>query len=314
MSRVLVCGGAGYLGSVLVPLLLDAGHRVTVLDNFLYGQTPFLDRCGDENLEIIRDDVRHTAGLQRALIDQDAIVPLAAIVGAPACSRDETAARTVNLDAIRQLMRFRTPEQCVVYPNSTSGYGFCPEGQRAHEDHPVRPLSLYAKLKVAAETNVLRGERTVSLRFATLFGASPRMRRDLLVNDFTWRAATDGWLVLYEGHFRRNFLHVRDAARAILWALDGLAAETLRHRLYNVGMPDANLTKRELCEAIWRQVPDFTWFEHPAGRDPDQRDYFVDHGRILAEGWKPERTLEEGIGELLRAYTILAERGSYGNV
>ena len=308
--KVLVTGGGGFLGSVLVPLLLDAGHRVTVLDNFLYGQTPFLDRCGDANLEIIRDDVRHTWGLQRALADQDAIVPLAAIVGAPACSRDETAARTVNLDAIRQLMRFRSKDQFVVYPNSNSGYGFCPEGQSAHEDSPLRPLSLYAKLKVAAEADVLRGEHTVSLRFATLYGASPRMRRDLLVNDFTWRAVTDGWLLLYESVARRPILHVQDAAQAILWALEGLSESRLAHRVYNVAAE--TVTKRELCHAIHRQVPAFHWVEG-VGHDPDRRDYGVDTSRILAEGWKPERTLEEGIGELLKAYVVLGGRRPHAN-
>ena len=313
MSRVLVCGGAGYLGSVLVPLLLDAGHHVTVMDTFLYGQTPFLDRCGDSALTILREDARHKKALEHALKGQDAVIPLAAIVGAPACVRDMTAARTTNLEAIRNLMAARTPAQIVVFAMTTSGYGIGPPGSLCTEDAPLAPVSLYGRLKVAAEVAVLEGVGTVSLRFATLFGASPRMRRDLLVNDFTWRAATDGWLVLYEGHFRRNILHVQDAARAILWALDGLAAGTLAHRVYNVGMPDANLTKRELCHAIRQQVPAFRWFESPGGRDPDQRDYHVDHGRILAEGWKPERTLEEGIGELLKCYTILAGRGAHAN-
>lgn len=310
MSRVLICGGAGYLGSVLVPLLLDAGHQVTVLDNFLYGQTPFLDRCGDENLEIIRDDVRHTAGLQRALADQDALVPLAALVGAPACAQDETAARTVNLDAIRQLMRFRDPRQSVVFPATNSGYGFCPAGQSAGEDSPLRPLSLYAKLKVSAETDVLRGEHTVSLRFATLYGASPRMRRDLLVNDFTWRAATEGWLLLYEPLARRPILHVRDAAKAILWALEGLPEGRLAHRVYNVAAE--TVTKRELCHAIHRQAPAFHWVEGQ-GHDPDRRDYAVDCSRIFAEGWKPERTLEEGIAELLKCYRVLGGRATHAN-
>lgn len=308
--RVLVTGGGGFLGSVLVPRLLDAGHRVTVLDTFLYGQTPFLDLCGHPDLEIIRDDVRHTVAMKRALWEQDAVVPLAALVGAPACDRDKVGARTVNLDAIRDLMRFRDPGQIVVYPNSNSGYGICPDGQSAHEDSPLNPLSLYAKLKVAAEGEVLRGERTVSLRFATLYGASPRMRRDLLVNDFTWRAVTDGWLLLYEPLARRPILHVWDAARAILWALEGLEKGTLAHRVYNVAAE--TVTKREICHAIRRQVSGFHWVEGQ-GCDPDRRDYAVDTQRILAEGWKPERTLEEGIVELLKCYTISGGRGPHAN-
>ena len=310
--RVLIPGGAGYIGSILVPMLLDAGHRCTVLDNFLYGQTPFLDLCGHPDLEIIRDDVRHTVALRRALADQDAVIPLAAIVGAPACARDQMAAQSVNLEAIRLLMRCRSTEQLVVFPMTNSGYGNCPPGKRCDEDAPLRPLSLYGRLKVAAEAVVLAAEHTVSLRFATLFGPSPRMRTDLLVNDFTWRAATDGWLVLYEGHYRRSILHVWDAARAFLWALEGVAGGTLRHRVYNVA-GDPGLTKRELCHAIHRQVSHFRWFDSDAGRDPDQRDYDVDCGRVLADGWKAERTLEEGIGELLMAYRILGHRSEYAN-
>ena len=308
--KVLVTGGAGFSGSILVPLILDAGHRVTVLDNFLYGQSPFLDRCGDENLEIIRDDVRHIVTLKRALWEQEAIIPLAALVGAPACDRDKVGARTINLDAIRDLMRFRDPSQYVVYPNSNSGYGICPDGQSAREDSPLSPLSLYAKLKVAAEDEVLRGDHTVSLRFATLYGASPRMRRDLLVNDFTWRAVTDGWLLLYEPLARRPILHVRDAARAILWALEKLTEKRLTHRVYNVAAE--TVTKRELCHAIHWQRPAFHWVEGQ-GHDPDRRDYAVDCARIFAEGWKPERTLEEGIGELLKCYQILAGQEAHTN-
>jgi nucleoside-diphosphate-sugar epimerase len=283
------------------------------MDTFLYGQTPFLDRCGDGRLEIRRDDVRVGTAVSQALRGQDAIVALAAIVGAPACQRDITAARTINLEAIRLLLSQRSPDQPLIFPMSNSGYGICPPGQMCGEDSPLKPVSLYGRLKVAAEEAVLNAPNTVSLRFATLFGASPRMRRDLLVNDFTWRAATDGWLVLYEGHFRRNFLHVWDAAGAILWALAGLTGGMLGHRVYNAGLPDANLTKRELCEAIRRHLPRFHWVESRAEQDPDRRDYVVDHSRILAEGWKPERTLEEGIQELLKCYQILAGRPAHAN-
>lgn len=308
--RVLVTGGAGFLGSVLVPLLLQATHQVTILDTFLYGQTPLLDWCGHPGLEIIRDDVRHKGTVERLLRGADAVVPLACLTGAPACDRDRAAAHGVNLEAIRLMMRLLAPDQLVIYPNTNSGYGkasaACTEADR------LDPLSLYGRLKISAEAAVLEGIRTCSFRFATLFGASPRMRCDLLVNDFTYRAATDGWLVLYEGHFRRSLLHVQDAARAILWALEGLAAGTLQERVYNAGMPDGNLTKRELCQVIRRQVLNFRWFEGGVGHDPDQRDYGVDYARILAEGWKPERTLEEGIAELLKAYRIVRREG-FGN-
>lgn len=306
--RVLVTGGAGYLGSILVPRLLDAGHHVTVMDTFLYGQTPFLDRLGDGRLEIRRDDVRIGTAITQALRGQDAIVPLAAIVGAPACQRDITAARTVNLEAVRLLLRQRSSEQILVFPMTTSGYGIGAAEGLCTEASPLLPVSLYGRLKVSAESAVLDRPGTVSLRFATLFGPSPRMRLDLLVNDFTWRAVMDGALVLYEGHFRRNFLHVWDAAGAMLWALERQAEGRLGHRVYNAGLPESNLTKRELCEVIRHHVPGFRWFEHPAGRDPDRRDCAVDHSRLVGEGWKAERTLDEGILELIRAYRIVARR------
>jgi len=308
-ARVLVTGGAGFLGAVLVPLLLQENYLVTVVDNFLYGQTPLLDWCGHPGLTVVRDDIRVKSVIERNLRGQDAIFPLACLTGAPACAQDMTAARTTNLDAIRLLCRLKDPAQLILYPNTNSGYGVGRPGETCSEDAPLQPVSLYGRLKVAAEEAVLQAQGTVSLRLATLYGASPRMRLDLLVNDFTYRAATDGWLVLYEGHFRRSILHVLDAAKVFLWALERLAKGSFAHRVYNVA--EANLTKLELCQAIDRHVP-FRWFEADASRDPDQRDYEVDTGRILAEGWKPEQTLDEGIDELLQAYQIVRRRG-FGN-
>ena len=302
-------GGAGYLGSILVPRLLQAGHAVLVMDTFRYGQTPLLDWCGHSGLEILRADVRDKSAVKAALRQVDAVIPLAAIVGAPACDRDRVAAGTTNVEAIDLLLGLRSGDQSVIYPNTNSGYGTTPEGDMASEETPCRPLSLYAKLKTVAEDHVLQRSNTVSLRLATLFGASPRMRRDLLVNDFVWRAVTDGWLMLYEGRFRRCFSHVLDAAGAFHFALE----QPLTHRVYNVGLPAANMSKRELCEAIQRVVQTFHWIESDHARDPDQRDYLVDCSRLLAEGWRPERTLDDGIGELLQAYRILP-RGPYANV
>ena len=299
-------GGGGFLGSALVPFLLHAGHAVTVLDTFLHGQPSLLPWCGHPDLEIIREDVRHTAALTRAVRGADAIIPLAGVVGAGACEHDQTAARTVNLDAIRLLLRIRSASQRLVYPMTQSAYGIGPD-EPCTEESPHRPVSLYGKLKVAAEEAVLDADNTVSLRLATLFGASPRMRWDLLVNDFTRRAASDGWLVLFEGRARRCVLHVTDAARAFLWALEGRPA----HRVYNVGAE--TLTKHDLCHRIHAQVPAFHWVQAEWGRDPDQRDYQVDCARIFAERWKPERTLEEGINELLKAYRITPYRDGYAN-
>lgn len=295
--RILCSGGGGYLGSVLVPLLLEAGHAVTVLDTFVHGQPSLLPWRGHPDLEIIRDDCRQPSALVRAVRRADAIIPLAGVVGQAACDRDQTAARTVNLEAIRLLLRIRSASQPVIFPMTQSAYGIGP-GEPCTEDSPHSPVSFYGKLKVAAEVAVLDAENTVSLRLATLFGASPRMRWDLLVNDFTRRATTDGWLVLFEGRVRRCVLHVKDAAQAFLWALEDIQ-RGLPHRVYNVG--GENLTKRDLCHRVHAQVPAFHWVEAEWGRDPDRRDYHVDCSRMLAEGWKPERTVDEGVREVLKA-------------
>lgn len=296
--RILCTGGGGFLGSLLVPLLLDAGHAVTVLDTFVHGQPSLLPWCGHPDLEIIRDDCRQPATLTRVVRGADAIIPLAGVVGQAACERDQTAARTVNLDAIKLLLRIRSASQILLFPMTQSAYGIGP-GEPCTEESPHRPVSLYGKLKVAAEAAVLDADNTVSLRLATLFGASPRMRWDLLVNDFTRRAVSDGWLVLFEGRARRCVLHVTDAAQAFLWALEGGQGGRLAHRVYNVGAE--TLTKRDLCHRIHAQLPAFHWTEAEWGRDPDRRDYAVDCSRILAEGWKPERTVDEGIVELVKA-------------
>src|SRR5438093_3658085 len=192
MSRVLVTGGAGYIGSILVPRLLSAGHHVTVLDNFRYGQQTLLDWCSDAHLEILRADCRDEHVLQYALNDVDFILPLAAIVGAPACDADPNAATTTNLEAIRVLLRLRHAKQGVIFPCTNSGYGIGERGAICTEDSPLRPISLYGRTKVGAEALVLATDNSISLRLATVFGMSPRMRLDLLVNDFVYRAVNDG--------------------------------------------------------------------------------------------------------------------------
>lgn len=310
--HVLVTGGAGYIGSVLTPMLLVSGRRVTVLDNFLYGQTSLLDCCHDPNLQIVRGDARDETLVGRLLdSDVDAILPLACLVGAPACDRWPIEARSINLDAIAMLLRRRRPDQWIVFPNTNSGYGIGEPGIECTEDSPLRPISLYGRLKVEAESLVLGAGHSIALRLATVFGISPRMRLDLLVNDFTWRAVTDRFIVLFEAHFKRNYIHVRDAARAFLHALDH-AAE-MEGRPHNVGLSDANLSKMELCLAIREQVPDFTIVEAPVGRDPDQRNYIVSNARIEATGYRPSVSLRDGIAELIKGYQVI-RRNQFSNV
>ena len=308
--KVLVTGGAGYIGSVLVPRLLDEGYHVTVLDSFLWGQSPLLDRCGDENFEIVRGDCRDESVLKPLLKDKDVLIPLAALVGAPLCDRDRVGARTVNTGAIQSLCRLSSPSQRILYPVTNSGYGIGEKGKFCTEESPLRPISLYGQTKVEAEKIILDRGNAITFRLATAFGASPRMRTDLLVNDFTYRAVTDRTVVVFEGHFKRNYIHVRDIAKAFVHGLANF--KKMSGRPYNVGLEDANLSKLELCALIKKIVPSFVYMEAPIGEDPDKRDYIVSNARLLATGYRPEWPLERGVREMIKAFVIL-RRSAYAN-
>jgi nucleoside-diphosphate-sugar epimerase len=309
--KIVVTGGAGYLGSILVPRLLDEGHAVTVIDSFMYGQASLLDCCHHGALAIVRGDVRDRRLVAPHLRRADAILPLACLTGAPLCDRDPVGARSVNLDAVTLLLELRSPEQAIVFPTTNSGYGVGQAGRFCTEETPLRPISLYGRLKVEAEQRLLEAPNTLTLRLATAFGISPRMRLDLLVNDFTYRAVTDRFVVLFEGHFRRNYIHVRDVARAFLHCLENFGR--LKGQPYNIGLDDANLSKRELCQEIQRQVPEFYWVEADIGRDPDRRDYVISNARIESTGFKPMVSLATGIAELVKGYQVI-RRSAYANV
>lgn len=310
-TRVLVTGGAGYIGSVLVPALLERGYAVTVLDNFLFRQASLLDCCHREGFSALRGDCRDEETLRRAMKDADVLVPLAAIVGAPACNRDKTAAVSTNLDAIRLLLRLRSKDQRVVFPCTNSGYGIGEKDIHCTEETPLRPITLYGRSKVEAERAILDAGNTITFRLATVFGISPRMRVDLLVNDFVCRAVNDRAVVVFEGHAKRNFIHVRDVARAFLHALERF--DSMKNEPYNVGLSDANLSKLELCAKIKEQIPTFVFVEAPVGEDPDKRDYIVSNEKIERTGYKPVVLLSTGIGELIKGYSIL-HNSLYSNV
>ena len=308
--KILITGGAGYIGSVLSRVLLERGHHVTVLDSFLYNQNSLLDCCPSPLFDIVRGDCRDERILADLVSKHDIIIPLAAIVGGPICADDRVAATSTNLDAIRTLCRVASSSQTILFPVTNSGYGIGEKAAHCTEESPLRPISLYGETKVEAERVVLDRGNAITFRLATVFGVSPRMRLDLLVNDFVYRALTDRAVVLFEAHFKRNYIHIRDVAKVFVHGIEKF--ETMKDRPYNVGLDDANLSKKELCEQIQRHVPQFVFFEAPIGRDPDQRDYIVSNARIASTGYRPDWSLNDGIRELLKAYRIV-RRDAHAN-
>jgi nucleoside-diphosphate-sugar epimerase len=309
--KVLVTGGSGYIGSILVPLLLERDHSVTVLDNFSFGQNSLHECCISSNFSVINGDCRDENTLSTALRDQDVIIPLAALVGAPICDRDQVAAHSTNLGAINTLLKLRLPKQRILYPNTNSGYGIGESGKYCTEESPLNPVSLYGKTKVEAERAILSAGNSVCFRLATVFGMSPRMRLDLLVNDFVYRAVNDRTVVVFEGHFKRNYIHIRDVSRVFMHGLENF--ETMKDNVYNVGLNDANLSKIELCEKIKQHIPYFEYLEAPVGEDPDKRDYIVSNDRLNRTGFMPEYSLDDGINELVKGYKML-KNSKYSNV
>ncbi len=309
--KVLITGGAGYIGSILVPKLLEKGAEVTVVDNFFYKQSALLDVCFNPKLKIVRGDARDEKLMASLIKGQDFIIPLACLVGATLCDKFPQEAKAVNLDAIKMLLKLRKPKQKIIFPNTNSGYGIGESGIYCTEDSPLRPVSLYGRLKVEAEEALLNAGNTITLRLATVFGISPRMRLDLLVNDFVYRAVNDGYVVLFEADFKRNYIHVRDVARAFIHCIDNFTK--MKNEPYNVGLTDANLSKRELCEEIKKQIPRFTFVVSPIGKDPDQRNYIVSNEKIEKTGYKPKVSLSDGIAELIKGYQVI-KRQEFSNV
>ncbi len=309
--KILITGGAGYIGSLLTPALLVEGHQVTVVDNFYFKQASLLDCCHWGRFEIVRGDCRDEELMKRLVSRADAIIPLAAVVGAPMCDRDPVAAKTINQEAVEMLCRIASKQQRMLMPVTNSGYGIGEGGKVCTEDSPLRPLSLYSRTKVKAEEAVLARGSSISFRLATVFGLSPRMRIDLLVNDFVHRAVHDRAVVVFQGHFKRNYIHVRDVVRVFLHGMANFDA--MKGRAYNVGLDEANLSKLELCAVIQKHLPQFVYLEAPIGEDPDKRDYIVSNARIAATGFKPEWSLDRGIQELIKGYTILRNT-VYSNV
>ena len=311
MSNILVTGGAGYLGSTMVPALLAAGHQVTVLDNFMFRQGSLNHVCNDPHFTVVKGDIRIESVVAPLLKKADIVIPLAALVGAPMCNADPIGAKTINHDAIKLMLGLMSREQRILMPTTNSAYGTGDDNNHCTEESPLRPISIYAREKVAVEEALMQRENAISFRLATVFGMSPRMRIDLLVNDFVHRAVHDRFVVLFEGDFKRNYIHVRDVTRAFMHGIDHF--DSMRSQIYNVGLSEANVSKRELCQHIQRQLPEFVFLDAPVGKDPDQRNYIVSNDKIERTGYQPSMSLQAGVAELIKGFTMIRNT-VHGNV
>ncbi|MBI3895982.1 MAG: NAD(P)-dependent oxidoreductase [Acidobacteria bacterium] len=310
-THVLVTGAFGYIGSILCEHLLDAGYRVTALDNLMYGESGLFHLCSNPCFEFVFGDARDETLLRHLIPGADVLIPLAAVVGAPACDRDPLLARSVNLEAVRLLNRLRSPRQLVIFPTTNSGYGTQSGEVCCTEETPLDPISLYGQTKVQAETELLGNPNTITLRLATVFGMSPRMRLDLLVNHFVYVALTDGYVVIFEKDFKRNYIHVRDVADCFIHCIEN--APQMVGRPYNAGLDTANLSKEELALKIQQHVPNFYIHFASVGNDPDKRNYVVSNQRLRQAGFEARRSLDQGIQELMKGYQMLG-RGRFRNI
>ena len=301
--KIMVTGGAGYLGSIMVPELLAQGYSITVIDSLIHGQAPLLECCANPKFNFIKGDICDERLMAEHIPRFDVLIPLAAIVGAPACKINPTVTKLVNFDAHLNIINKVSSSQMIIFPTTNSGYGIGEKDTYCTEESPLRPLSEYGRTKVEVEKALLDKGNAITFRLATVFGMSPRMRMDLLVNDFTYRAFKDRFIVLFEEYFRRNYIHIRDVAAAFIFGIEHY--DQMKGEPFNVGLSAANLTKRQLCEKIKEYIPGLYIDSAPVGEDPDKRDYLVSNKKIESLGWSPNYTLDMGIQELLKGYQIL---------
>jgi len=309
--KVLITGGAGYIGSVLTPFLLENGFKVTVLDNLYFNQESLIGVCHYPKFEFINGDARDEGLIKKILKNHDVIIPLACLVGQPLCDKNKDLAVSTNYNSIKLINDLRSNDQIIIYPTTNSGYGIGEKDNHCTEKSPLNPISLYGRTKVDAEKLILDAGDSITLRLATVFGSSQRMRMDLLVNDFVYRALNDRVLVLFEEHFRRNYIHIQDVAMTFAHCIYNY--EEMKNEPYNAGLSDANLTKRELAEKIKEHIPELVIISSEIGEDPDKRDYIVSNEKLERTGWKPKKNLDDGIIELIKCYNML-KVNKYSNI
>ena len=300
--KVLITGGAGYIGSLLCEYLLSKNFKVTVIDNFLFSQNSLNSYYNNKNFDVISMDVRDQ-DLVKYVKKNDVIIPLAALVGAPLCDYKKQETKDVNLNSIKRIVDVISKDQIIIYPTTNSGYGIGEKDKFCTEETPLNPISLYGKTKTEAEKYVANHQNSVRFRLATVFGCSPRMRLDLLVNDFVFKAVKDRYIVLFEANFKRNYIHIRDVCEAMMMTLDNF--ENFKGETFNLGLSDANLSKLELCNKIKDHIPNFEISLNEIGKDIDKRDYIVSNEKIEKKGFVPKHSLDVGIQELLKFYKFL---------
>ena len=298
--KILITGGAGYIGSVMSEILLNDGHEITVVDKLIYGSNSLNHLFYNQKFNFIKSDVRDFQNYQREIKKSDCIIPLAALVGAPICDQNIQEAFTTNEISVINLFKNLSNEQIVIMPTTNSGYGSGKKNQVFDENSKLNPISRYAVQKEIIEKKLMKRKNSISLRLATVFGSSPRMRLDLLVNDFTHKAYKDKSIILFEKEFRRNFIHVRDVARCFSHCLNNF--DSMKKNIYNLGLSDSNLTKLELCKKIKKYVPDFVIISKNIKTDLDKRNYIVSNKKIELTGFKTQFTIDDGIAELLKLY------------
>lgn len=311
MTRILITGGAGYIGSVLTPLLLDEGYSVTVIDKLSYERNSLVGCCKYNEFDFVEGDINNYKIINNIIDKFDIVIPLAAIVGAPASEKNTLLSRKTNLESIKDLIKLMSPSQKMIYPTTNSGYGIGKKDQYCTEETPLNPISEYGRNKVEAEKIILNRKNSISFRLATVFGVSPRMRTDLLVNDFTLKAVKDGYIVLFQENFKRNYIHINDVANVFLYSIKNF--EKMKDNAYNVGLEDTNISKLELAQRIKKFLPNFSIHSAEIGEDPDKRDYIVSNKKILSTGWKTQWSLDDGIQQLIKCYKLL-KTNSYTNL